>query len=151
MEKNLIFVDLTSNSEWVTLPPTFQGQIVRAELVTWDFEGVDYTTDVHGHLSGPYYAQIKFTGALETRSFTNGNSLTDSVQVPLITFDGFPAQTRMPIPVSVNKTTNPRFHIEIFKEGANHTPLTFERCLLWIIIETSSLPPHGGIRQPHII
>ena len=149
--KEILFLDLLAPSTWVNLPPTVQGRAVSASLITWDFEGVDYATDVHGHLNGPFYAQIRFSGGLTTGTMAHG-ARPDCVQVPLITFDGFPAQTKFPIPISENSLVTPRFLVEVFSEGMTPALLPFERALLWILLETKDgdSGSTGSTRVPSI-
>ena len=133
--KYLLFLDLSSLETTVQVPDDITGTIQSATLLTWDFEGQPDVLDL-ARESG-FYCQIKFEGALETRTVSHG-ARPDMFPLPLRSFnDWAPTTMNLPLPVR-HQPWLKRFKVSLWGEGEAPQPFVpvpvpgTLRLLLWI-------------------
>lgn len=152
--RHLLFIDLTKNRQVVELPSYFLGQLMRAELQMWNFEGFDKDLDhASGIDKGPYYIQLKFIDFLDTKTVTDSSS-PEMVPLPITSFNGWkPASQPFNMPLGEKKLTKTRFIVETYGPGKAPDLLTFphpsdlldtvqSHVILWIMIETEEDRPY---------
>jgi hypothetical protein len=139
--KHLLFLDLTQPSTIVELPDDIQGTIGTATLINWCVVGHPEVPVEDDGRTSQFYIQLKFEGALETRTVTHG-SRTDMFPLPIFSLNDWPMNFQ-PITLPVRHSTwTKRFKISLFNEGLTpspYTPITLPgglRLLLWIELET---------------
>lgn len=121
MKDMLVFVDTASDKSTVTLPPTFEGRYVKANLLYWDLTAAGFT--------GPYF-QIKFSDGL--RSDVISTVASGCIPIPSTPPN---ISGRFTIPLSVGRVVDQRFTLEVLDDAS--APLAaLSRLLLWFDIVT---------------